>query len=87
MVLTASTTIIVMCAIFQYLKDKKGLIDILVAFLTGGVFGVGLVLSGMNKRSKIMGFLTINEDWDRNAIYDLNFTKHLLDLSWQAQLA
>ncbi len=47
------------------MKKKEDLIDIVVAIITGGIFALGLVISGMNKRSKILGFLTINENWDR----------------------
>ena len=51
------------------MKKKEGLVDIFVGVITGAIFGVGLVISGMNKRSKILGFLTINEKWDRNFKY------------------
>lgn len=53
------------------MTKKEGLVDIFIATITGAVFGLGLVISGMNRRSKILGFLTINEDWDR--IFILNF--------------
>jgi hypothetical protein len=36
------------------------MIDIFVGILVGGLFGLGLVVSGMVKRSKINGFLTLN---------------------------
>lgn len=65
-VLSASLTVIVMCFIFQHLSRKEGAIsDTAVAVLTGAIFGLGLVISGMNRRSKILGFLTINRHWDR----------------------
>ena len=47
------------------MTKKEGLVDIVIATITGAIFGIGLVISGMNKRSKILGFLTINENWDR----------------------
>lgn len=37
----------------------------MVATAVGFVFGLGLAISGMVKRSKIIGFLAINENWDR----------------------
>jgi len=33
--------------------------------LIGALFGYGLCVSGMVKRSKIGGFLTIYDNWDR----------------------
>lgn len=35
-----------------------------ISWLVGFIFGVGLVISGMCRRSKILGFLTLNENWD-----------------------
>lgn len=32
--------------------------------MTGIIFGLGLIVSGMSKRSKVVGFLTLNSDWD-----------------------
>lgn len=33
-------------------------------FIMGGIFGLGLLISGMASRRKILHFLTINKDWD-----------------------
>lgn len=38
--------------------------QILFALLTGLVFGVGLILSGMTDPSKVIGFLDLAGDWD-----------------------
>jgi uncharacterized membrane protein YedE/YeeE len=38
--------------------------DILLAFVCGLVFGIGLVLSGMTEPSKVQGFLDITGQWD-----------------------
>lgn len=35
-----------------------------VSWVVGFIFGIGLVISGMCRRSKILGFLTINDNWD-----------------------
>jgi hypothetical protein len=53
-------------AVLQMKKDKELLVDLAVATLVGFIFGLGLAISGMVKRSKIIGFLAINERWDRN---------------------
>ena len=37
---------------------------ILVAFLTGGLFGTGLLVSGMTDTRKVMGWLDIFGNWD-----------------------
>jgi uncharacterized membrane protein YedE/YeeE len=36
----------------------------LLALITGLIFGVGLVLSGMTEPTKVIGFLNIFGDWD-----------------------
>ncbi len=32
--------------------------------MVGMLFGLGLMVSGMTKRAKIMGFLAIHSEWD-----------------------
>ena len=44
--------------------ESKGESDLWVGLLCGAIFGFGLVLSGMCRRSKIAGFLTLNDNWD-----------------------
>jgi uncharacterized membrane protein YedE/YeeE len=39
-------------------------IDILVTFAVGVIFGLGLIISGMGRRSKILNFLTLYSGWD-----------------------
>lgn len=41
----------------------------LLFFLTGGLFGSGLLVSGMCNRAKILGFLTIGPDWDPSLLF------------------
>jgi len=36
----------------------------LISFIEGIIFVVGLAISGMCRRSKIEGFLTMYKDWD-----------------------
>ena len=35
-----------------------------VAFVVGAIFASGLIISGMAKREKVLGFLTFSENWD-----------------------
>lgn len=44
--------------------EKKRWFDIITTVLTAFIFAMGLIVSGMVKRSKILGFLVLNEDWD-----------------------
>lgn len=56
-------------AIGQFLIDKFKMIDVIIGFLVGFIFGVGLVVSGMIKPSKVLGFLTIYNGWDPSLIF------------------
>ena len=41
------------------------------ALLSGMIFGVGLILSGMNDPSKVIGFLDITGNWDPSLAFVL----------------
>ena len=43
--------------------------DILTAFLVGFLFGLGLAVSGMVSRAKIIGFLTFDSNWDPSLLF------------------
>ena len=43
----------------------------MIAFIVGLLFGLSLVISGMSKRSKVVGFLTINKNWDPSLAFVL----------------
>lgn len=47
---------------------KEDFIEICVTMITAIVFALGLIISGMNKRSKILGFLIMGEDWDASLL-------------------
>lgn len=50
-----------------YLNRKYEYVDhleIFISFVTGVIFASGLVVSGMIKREKVIGFLAISENWD-----------------------
>lgn len=46
------------------LKFKQYLSEQIVFGITGLLFGLGLVVSGMVKRDIVLGFLIINENWN-----------------------
>lgn len=52
--------------IYEYKKSLTpiGKLEMPVSWVVGFIFGIGLVISGMCRRSKILGFLTINDNWD-----------------------
>lgn len=49
--------------LFIYTNFNK-IFDMIFTIITAAIFAAGLIFSGMNKRSKILGFLTLNKDWD-----------------------
>ena len=47
------------------------MVDQLVTFLTGLIFGIGLLLAGMVRRSNILGFLGLGADWNPSLLFVL----------------
>lgn len=47
------------------------MISKLVLFLIGVVFGLGLMVAGMSKMSKIYGFLELDANWDPSLLFVL----------------
>jgi len=45
--------------------------DFIISFITGVLFSLGLIISGMNRRRKVIGFLTANADWDPSLMFVL----------------
>jgi uncharacterized protein len=43
---------------------KESIMQVLAAFASGLVFGLGLILSGMTDPSKVIGFLDLAGNWD-----------------------
>jgi len=63
--LTACTIIVVLFTLYSFIfTNRDKMFDIVFASITAVLFAIGLIVSGMNKRSKILGFLTINQNWD-----------------------
>lgn len=63
---------LVLNLLFHLISKQSGKIsDILVGFLVGVIFGAGLIVSGMTKKSKILNFLVISKDWDPSLCFVL----------------
>ena len=45
------------------MKDK------LISLVSGVIFGVGLVISGMTNPEKVIGFLSITHNWDASLMF------------------
>jgi len=54
---------------FMGAQDKGLRKDILISFITGLIFGLGLMVSGMCRITKVLGFLTINSNWDPSLLF------------------
>jgi len=50
-------------------KQLEQITDVLISFIVGAIFGAGLLLSGMTKRSKVLGFLTFDNNWDPSLMF------------------
>lgn len=53
------------------LENSREFSDAAVGYLVGLIFGLGLAISGMTKRSRVLGFLTISNEWDASLIFVL----------------
>jgi len=42
---------------------------LLISLLVGIIFGMGLIIAQMNNPSKIIGFLTLGENWDPSLLF------------------
>lgn len=56
--------VIVLSFLYVLLSGLHKIIEIITSMIVASVFAVGLIISGMNKRSKILGFLTLRPEWD-----------------------
>ncbi|UTH49206.1 hypothetical protein KBW81_05345 [Loktanella salsilacus] len=55
----------------------------LVSFLVGGIFGTGLLLSGMTDTAKVQGFLDFFGDWDVTLAYVMGGAILPMALAWR----
>ena len=59
------TVIMLIYSILNYSKDQNRIFsDFIVSYFVGFLFGCGLSVSGMIKRSKVLGFLVASSNWD-----------------------
>ena len=43
--------------------------DKIISLISGVIFGIGLVISGMTNPEKVLGFLSITHNWDASLIF------------------
>ncbi|MEM6663986.1 MAG: DUF6691 family protein [Pseudomonadota bacterium] len=60
---------------------------VLVAFLTGSIFGLGLMLSGMTDTGRVQGFLDVAGAWDPTLIFVLGGAVLPMALTWRIAAA
>lgn len=53
------------------MSSREIIIDQLITFFVGLLFGVGLLVSGMVRRSNILGFLALGENWNPSLLFVL----------------
>lgn len=56
---------------------------VISAFLTGGLFGVGLLISGMTDTRKVIGWLDIFGDWDPTLAFVMMGAIIPMAIAWQ----
>jgi uncharacterized membrane protein YedE/YeeE len=55
----------------------------LVSFFVGGVFGLGLLLSGMTQTTKVQGWLDLFGDWDPTLAFVMGGAIIPMAIAWQ----
>lgn len=55
----------------MYKQSVEKTKDCLISVLVGVIFGLGLIISGMVKKTKVLGFLVLNENWDPSLMFVL----------------
>ncbi len=55
---------------------------ILAGFIAGGLFGIGLMLSGMTDPAKVLGFLDIAGDWDPTLAFVMGGAVAVMAPAW-----
>ena len=58
-----------MMQVYKTEKSTAGKLEMPISWVVGFVFGLGLVISGMCRRSKILGFLTLDSNWDPSLMF------------------
>jgi uncharacterized membrane protein YedE/YeeE len=52
-------------------SNSREFSDGIIGYFVGFIFGLGLCISGMAKRSKVINFLAISSDWDASLLFVL----------------
>jgi len=60
--------LIVLFNIITNRNGKDGIIDIFVSFFCGILFAVAIIVGGVARRTKVLGFLTLDEKWDPSMV-------------------
>ena len=56
--------------LFKARKSRSGVFELLITYLLGVIFGLGLMIGGMLRVSKISGFLIIDKErWDPSLMF------------------
>jgi uncharacterized membrane protein YedE/YeeE len=69
MILALVGVLAVVCYSFLTESRLAGMLDPIIGFSIGLLFGAGLLLSGMCRRTKILSFLTLRAGWDPSLIF------------------
>lgn len=56
-----------------------------IALLSGGLFGVGLALSGMMNPARVRGFLDIFDNWDPTLAFVMGGALAVMAIAWRVQ--
>ena len=51
--------------------DKSGIVDVIITWIVGLLFGCGLLVSGMVRRINIIKFLAMHEGWNPSLLFVL----------------
>ena len=54
-----------------------------VSFLTGGIFGLGLLISGMTDTTKVQGWLDVFGDWDPTLAFVMGGAIIPMAIAWR----
>ncbi|WP_102222808.1 DUF6691 family protein [Acidimangrovimonas sediminis] len=56
---------------------------LLISALSGGLFGLGLLISGMTDTAKVQGFLDLSRDWDPTLMFVLGGAMLPMLVAWR----
>lgn len=59
------------------------MLNLVIAFLAGGLFGSGLFVSGMTDTTKVQGWLDVFGDWDPTLAFVMGGAMIPMAIAWQ----